>query len=189
VQGTPRGWATFAGELIHEASDEYVHQELHVASVENGKLYEPVAIANAQMLLGEEFEPIGFITHPEYDWLGCSSDFLCRDRTVNGEVKCPITFAKHMEVRNTRQLPKEYWPQVQLQMACWDVRTTIFVSYWSDKSKHLPPEMRTVPIEVSRDDRYCDHMIERCKEFRKFMLGTTEIVTRSYNPDTLPQLF
>jgi hypothetical protein len=132
---------------------------------------------------------VGFITHPEHDWIGCSSDFLARDRTVNGEAKCPITFAKHMEVRNTLQLPKEYWPQVQLQMCCHDIRTTLFISYWADKAKYLPPEMRTVVIEVARDDRYCDEMIRRCQEFRRFMLGAANTVTRSYNPDSLPQLF
>jgi hypothetical protein len=189
VNGTPRGWASFAAELMHEQSREYVHRELHVPSIENGKIYEPVAIANAQIILGEEFEPVGFQPHPEFDWIGCSSDFLARDRVYNGEVKCPTTLEKHMAIRNTGQIPTEWWPQVQLQMVCHDVFTTLFISYWSDKSKYMPPEMRTAIVEVKRDNRYCDEMMNRCHEFRRYMLGSANVVTRGYNPDSLPNLF
>lgn len=188
VNGTARGWASLAAELLNEMSPDYQMQHVYAPSLENGKLYEPVAIANAQLILGEEFNPVGFETHPEYDFIGCSSDFLAREGTYNGEVKCPLTIEKHLMVRMNGQMPKEHYPQVQLQMAVHDVRDTIFISYYSG-NKRLVPEMLTGITEVRRDDRYIDNMIARCLEFRRYLLGMRAEDPSPLVASNIPPLF
>lgn len=187
ISGTPRGWATLAAELAYEESAEFEQVEISTPSIDNGKIYEPVAIANAELELGEEFEPVGFVTHPEYEFLGCSSDFLARGRTYNGEVKCPLLLEKHMMVQQFRQLPKEYYPQVQCQMAVHDIRTTLFISYYSGNKK-LPTSMRTAIIEVDRDDQYIEEMYRRCITFQQYRNGLQEI-TPVRRLTELPKLF
>ncbi len=186
VNGTVRGWATLAAELAFETTPAYIHEEFYSKYTEHGKEYEPVAIANAQLMLGEEFEPVGFAVHPKYDFIGCSSDFLARDGTYNGEVKCPLLLEKHMLAWSQKQMPKEYYPQVQLQMAVHGVHHTLFISHYAGNKK-LHPDMQTAIVEVGRDERYIEEMIKRCIEFRDYMTGQRPVTSR--NNSVLPQLF
>jgi putative phage-type endonuclease len=186
VNGTPRGWQTFAADLEAETMPDFQFDRFLSQAVELGKEYEPVAIANAELTLAEDFAPVGFVTHPEFDYIGASSDFLAYDGMVNGEVKCPSTLDKHMAVKLNQQMPREYFPQVQLQMAVHNVLQTLFISYYVGP-KALPMETRLALVHVQRDDRYIREMLERCHEFQRYRTGKRLMTSRE--PETLPSLF
>jgi hypothetical protein len=68
-----------------------------------------------------------------------------------------------------------------------DLRTTLFISYYSGLKK-IPREMRIAMCDVARDDRYIDNMYKRCEEFRKYQQGLQDFApVRVERP--LPQLF
>ncbi len=185
INGTVRGWHSLAIELRAELlSPEPIIRDIHTHAIDHGVEYEPAAIADAELILGERFKPVGFVQHKQYDFIGCSSDFLARRRKWNGEVKCP-QLAEHMRTYMSRQLPPQYVPQVQFQMMVHDVKWTLFISHHPNPAHW---KMKTVILEIPRDDAYCERMLARCLEFKRFLdapeLGRAPVIAAK-----LPQYF
>lgn len=170
VNGTrDRGWKTLAAELAAEMTMDEMPEWRGTASMERGEDLEPATLANVALDCG--FRPIlvGFKQHPTIPYLGASSDFLVRigrsKRFINGEGKAPEKLERHMRIVMNRQLPEEYRPQVQLQMEVHRADLTYFISYHPDAPEW---RMRSVKIEVARDQRYIDYMLARCAAFHDF---------------------
>lgn len=175
VHGGPKAWTTLVKKLRAElASDDILEPDLeHVPAIAHGRRNEPIARANLELDLGlDDIELVGFVTHPVYDYIGCSSDFVRRGPdgrlTHNGEIKCPLDIRRHMAVYQSGRMPDDHRPQVQCQMFVHGVDQTLFTSYHPD-----PPhwKMRTVVVEVRRDDAYVDYMVQRCEQFRRVFEG------------------
>lgn len=159
-----------------ELRQDTMPESFRSAAMERGEEMEPATLANAALNYG--FRPIlvGFKQHPTIPYLGASSDFLVRlgrSRTkfINGEGKAFATLERHMAVVMNRQLPKEYKPQVQLQMAVHGADLTYFIAHHPEAPDW---RMRTVKIEVERDQRYIDYMLEQCAAFMRFYSFTIE---------------
>jgi hypothetical protein len=185
VHGGPRAWTTLIGKLQAElASDTPIEPDLdYIPSIAHGRRYEPIALAEAELAVGTEFEQVGFIAHPTLPYLGCSSDALAWARSVNVECKCYVDLRKHLAVLQTGQMPDEHRAQVQSQMCVHAADQTLFISYHPD-APHW--RQRTVIVEVPVNRSYRDLMLERCDQFMAAFRGERSVVTRAIS---VPELF
>lgn len=199
VHGGPKAWTTLINKLLEEqASDDILEKDLDfVPAIAHGRKYESVARANVEMDRGFDTTLVGFVTHPVYDFIGCSSDYVLwepdgpkkRGKKVtgrvvcNGEIKCPYNIDNHRRVYQTGRMPDEHRPQVQCQMFVHDVDTTLFTSYHPNEPHW---KMRTVTVEVKRDEPYCAYMLERCQQFMRALRGEAPVVTKAIS---IPSLF
>lgn len=166
MHGGPKGWMSLATELRAELlSDEPIIREIRTRAIDHGVEYEDAAIADAELILGERFTRVGFVQCKDCEWLGCSPDFLARRRRWNGEVKCP-ELKQHMVTYMVRRIPERYVAQVQFQMMVQGLKNTLFISHHPN-----PPhwKMRTVILEVPRDEVYCARLRKKCEEFKRFL--------------------
>ena len=185
VHGGPRAWSTLINKLKAEmASDEVLEPDLdHVPAIAHGRRCEPIARANVEVDLGIDLELVGFVTHPVYDFIGCSSDALAYGRTVNWECKSPYNVDRHRVVYQTHRMPDEHRPQVQCQMFVHKVDLTLFTSFHPDEPHW---KMRTVTLEVKRDEAYIEYMVQRCEQFMRALRGEAPVVTKAIE---IPSLF
>lgn len=171
VNGSARGWRTLASELAAELSMDEMPAWRGTKAMQRGEWLEPTTLANASIDYGFKPVKVGFLRHRTIPYLGCSSDFLVyegrgkRRRVINGEGKAPALLSRHMAVVMNRQLPKEYFAQVQLQMEVHGADLTYFISHHPDAHDY---RQRTVKIDVPRDQAYIDYMLERCVQFMRF---------------------
>lgn len=185
VHGGPRGWTSLINKMREElASDDPVEPDLDfVHSIAHGRKYEPIALAEAQLVTGLDFELVGFVQHPTLDYMGCSSDSMALKRTINVECKCFVALEKHVLVYQTGQMPDDHRAQVQCQMCVHECDRTLFISYHPD-APHW--KQRTVLVEVPLNTGYRDLMLERCNQFMQAFRGEGPVVTRAIE---IPQLF
>lgn len=90
---------------------------------------------------------VGLIDHPTIPLSGASPDGLVGDDGLI-EIKCPET-ATHTNTLLTNEVPAEYLPQVQWQMACTGRKWCDFVSF----DPRLEPPLQIKIIRVDRDDK------------------------------------
>lgn len=186
VYGGQRGWLSLMDLMRRELeSEEPIVRELYTDPILRGRELEGPALASAELILGEEFEQVGFIEHPTIPYIGCSSDALARDRTVNVEVKCYTKRALHLEVYNTLTMPPKHHAQVQCQMAVHNADLTLFISHFPEMPHW---KMQTVIVEVGRDQNFIDRFYESCERFMRSFRGEQPLVTHVTSKN-IPQLF
>lgn len=79
-------------------------------------------------MTGELVDLVGFIPHPEVEYLGASPDGLVgADGLI--EIKCPYSSQKHLARVAESVVPEEYKPQMLVQLLCTGRRWVDFVSY------------------------------------------------------------
>jgi hypothetical protein len=92
-------------------------------------------------------EKAGFVQHPTIEWLGASPDgFVGDDGLV--EIKCPLT-ATHVDYLLWNEVPREYRPQMTMQLACTRRKWCDFVSY----DPKLPFDMRLFVTRFAPDEK------------------------------------
>lgn len=151
VQGSPEWWAARLGKLtgskaacimgdlktaglasyVMDVAWERVHGErdegYRNAAMERGKELEPEAREWLAFDRGLHVTPVGFLQHPELDFVGASPDSLVDEDAIL-EIKCPLHKA-WMEVKRTRRVPSEYRWQVRWEMWCAGRSRAHFLCY------------------------------------------------------------
>lgn len=89
----------------------------------HGVRYEDEARAWAMDAMGERAYDVGLVRHATLPWLAASPDGVTSGGRLV-EIKCPLK--RRIEPGH---VPAHYWPQVQVQMECCDVDSTLFVQY------------------------------------------------------------
>lgn len=193
VNGTLAGWRTLARDLAMESlmSEPPPEPETKPGAREHGHEYEEVAIADAAIRLGFDYDLVGFKEHPDLYYLGASSDFRIQQwrsytKPLNGEVKCPFNPEVHKNTWMRRQLPNRYRAQTQLQMACWGDDHTLFLSYCP---MYIDHKQRGAEIIVLRDQNYIDFMLQRCDEFWHTLMEPKRTICLPTPNQPPPQLF
>jgi predicted phage-related endonuclease len=113
-----------------------------------GKDQEGPARATYSRRTGQEVFQIGFVDHPEISRAGCSPDGLINDDGMI-QIKCPTT-PTHIATLESMEVPPEYLPQIQWEMACTGRLWSDFISF----DPRLPPDLDMIIIRVDRDDSY-----------------------------------
>lgn len=126
----------------------------HLKAVERGKMLEPHAIQQYEVVHGHKTTKIGFIT-PEHGKWGCSPDRLLIDQKGGLEFKAPNA-ETHLRYWN-EGLGPAYKCQIQGSMMITDLPTWTFISYH--------PNLPEVSITVHRDDEFCEKLEKGLTQF------------------------
>ena len=121
-------------------------------------------------------EEVGFILHPTVGDSGASPDGLS-DGDGLLEIKCPKT-ETHIETLLSQEVPEEYIPQMQWQMACTGRAWCDFVSFDPRVEEYLRFFCKRVP----RDDAFISMLEREVIGFMNEVRGTVAKLDRLYKP-------
>ena len=120
--------ASAIGESRYESEDAFVKKKVlrtkwaGNAATAHGTLLEPIVRDLYDAKYNRKSHEIGLVQHRDYPWLGASPDGVTEDGILV-EIKCP------MSRKIESNVPKHYWPQVQLQLEITDLEECDFVQY------------------------------------------------------------
>jgi putative phage-type endonuclease len=98
--------------------------------------------------------------HKDYEWMMASLDGISIERDIIVEIKCP-GHTDH-EVALNGSIPEKYWPQLQHQLAVYDLDVLHYFSF-----RHEDYAL----IEVHRDDFYIEKLIKEELRFWSQLQG------------------
>jgi putative phage-type endonuclease len=143
--------ASAIGESRYESEDAFVKKKVlrtkfaGNAATAHGTLLEPIVRDLYDKKYNRKSHEIGLVQHRDYPWLGASPDGVTEDGILI-EIKCPLTRKIEPNV------PKHYWPQVQLQLEITDLEECDFVQYRPAKDENSEAEF--VVVRVHRDRKW-----------------------------------
>lgn len=127
--------------------------------MEWGKRNEPRAIARYSLKYDVEIKRVGFLKHRQYNFIGCSPDFLL-SRDGGGEVKCPYNESVHLSYLH-HGMPFDYKWQVHGVMWVCELAWMDFISY---DPRRLPPDDLMVQ-RIHREDDDIDRLEKGLLDF------------------------
>jgi len=143
--------ASAIGESRYESEDAFVKKKVlrtkwaGNAATAHGTLLEPLVRDLYDAKYNRKSHEIGLVQHRDYPWLGASPDGVTEDGILV-EIKCP------MSRKIEPNVPKHYWPQVQLQLEITDLEECDFVQYRPGDTESVPPKAEEfVVVRVHRD--------------------------------------
>jgi putative phage-type endonuclease len=143
-------------QLLHEKLGLIPPQEVNSAML-RGQLLEPKARSCAEEMLGTLFIP-EVLQGIENPFMLASMDGVCIDNKYILEIKC--TSKKNHELAKNGKIPDYYYPQVQHQISVCDVDFCYYFSFDGSSG---------IVVEVERDDKFINRMIEIEYEFYQEM--------------------
>jgi exodeoxyribonuclease (lambda-induced) len=126
--------------LTGEAAPTFVNEAMR-----HGTNTEPEARAFFATLYDACVEEVGFITHPEFDFMGCSPDGIIGGDTLL-EIKC-LTTKSHLEMLLSRAPQKDHVLQCQYQMLITGA-TLAHLLYYDPR---LPLELQSKVFSLEAD--------------------------------------
>jgi len=150
-------------------------------AMERGTMLEDDARLYYEGATRQMCEPVGFVVHPEYPFTGASADSLVGEDGVL-EIKCPLPW-NHLEYIEAGDIPEQYMPQMQWEMACSRRKWCDFVSYCPD----IPQDnLRFFYRRVERDEaliaKYTEEVLKFEAEIQAFMEEHSAIPIAPYAP-------
>lgn len=143
---------------------------------------EPKALAAYEMKKDVDVVPIGFMIHPELDWLCGSPDaFVLADGAA--EVKCPWDPAIHI-MTLAHGMPQQHIPQVQTYLAISGRQWCDFISF----DPRLPHPRSLYVERIARDQEYIDRMLAKAAKFMAWV-KSDEPIDRDLADMPIPELF
>jgi len=133
--------------LTGRAKDHYVSP-----SMQRGSSLEEDARIYYERALGVMTAPVNFVLHPKYDFTGSSPDALVDDDGVL-EIKC-LEPHNHVHYIRRKEIPEEYIPQIQWEMACTGRKWCDFVLYCPESND---PKARFFYRRVERNQELIDY--------------------------------
>lgn len=168
------GWGdgayTYAYELVGERllldNPEWKPpKEPSIYALEWGKDNEPFARSAYIFETTNNVAEFGFIVHPEHKAIGASLDGVVVDQNGSIEIKCPVTTKEHVRTMFTKQVPKQYVPQVQGGLWVSGFEWCDFVSF--DNRVHS--DLTTCIVRVERDESYIEKLAAKVTAFASFV--------------------
>ena len=137
-------WQVATERLTGNPVESYRNQ-----AMDWGVEQEPNAKNTYEFIEGVSVVEVGFIIHPEYNFIGVSPDGLIGENEGGLEVKCPWNSMRHLE-RFIIGMPDEYKAQVQgclwvTGREWWD-----FMSF----DPRMPPAHQVYKERIYRDEDY-----------------------------------
>ncbi len=122
---------------------------------------EPEARSAYEVETGSLVDIVGFIRHPDHEWIGASPDG-CLDDDGLIECKCPES-TTHLDWMDQDRIPPEHVPQIQFQLWVTGRRYCDFVSF----DPRFPEPLRLFIVRMKRDDDYIGMLRQETLEFLK----------------------
>jgi putative phage-type endonuclease len=151
---------------IGEILTELPADEIETAAMRWGTDHEDDARTAYCLRRGVSVEQVGFVVHPELDYVGCSPDGLVGDDGLI-EIKCPFTSREHVRTLVDRCVPDQYVAQVQGQLWVTGRRWCDFVSY---DPRVIVEGRELVIVRVERDEDFIAGLRAACERARRWML-------------------
>jgi len=150
----------YLAELVIERLTEPPTEDDGFKSVamEWGIQYEPTAILEYELLTGNQVGNAFFEKHKSLE-AGASPDGYVGDEGLV-EIKCPNS-SQHLETLRTREVPKQYWPQVQGQLWITGRKWCDFISY----DPRFPANAQLFITRVYPDKQYIKELEGEIKSF------------------------
>lgn len=152
----PLALINYAHQLAAERLTQKPRKQVKAYALQWGRDVEPAAVAAYQAETGTIVEQCGFITHPQYDFIGASPDFLV-GADGGGEIKSPESPEVHLETL-LNGLPAEHIEQIQGGLWVTGRQWWDFISYHPD----FPEGLRLYVQRVQRDDEYIARLEQAC---------------------------
>lgn len=161
----------YLSELVIERLTEPPEEDtgFKSAAMEWGIEYEPVALLAYELETGNQVSNAFFEKHPKLE-AGASPDGYVGDDGLI-EIKCPNS-ATHLETLKTKQIPSQYYPQVQGQLWITGRKWCDFVSY----DPRYPANAQLFITRVERDEDYIKRLHLEVQEFLKEVEQETNYV-------------
>lgn len=158
------------GELLTEIPEDV----FETAAMKWGTEHEDDARTAYCLRCNVDVVEVGFVVHPELDYVGCSPDGLVgTDGLV--EIKCPFGTKEHVRTLVDRCVPEQYIAQVQGQLWVTCRQWCDFVSY-DPRVVYQGAELCVVRVE--RDDEFIRALRVACERAREWMLRAMEEMRR-----------
>lgn len=160
----------------------------HVKAIQHGRNFEEAAKRYYEARNEVVIEERGLMLHPDYPWLGASTDGFLSDPPSAVEIKCPL-FKGSIELDRLIDVVRgkgskqwflvldnenirlnrthDYHYQCQIQMACLEVSRCIFIVYLcADNGEYID----SYTEEIHRDDSLIGKLIAKAKVFHDLYL-------------------
>ena len=157
--------------LTGKSTEKYTSKEMRWGTETEAEAREAYVFNRAAVV-----EEVGFILHPTIGDSGASPDALSESDGLL-EIKCPKT-ETHIETLLSQEVPEEYIPQMQWQMACTGRAWCDFVSFDPRVEEHLQFFCK----RVQRDDVYISSLEREVVSFMNEVRGTVAKLDRLYKP-------
>ncbi|MGC0155551.1 lambda exonuclease family protein [Chromobacterium vaccinii] len=161
----------YMAELICQRLTGKMEERFTTAAMQRGVDIEPKARAIYMLETGEIVAETGLVIHRDIPDFGASPDGLVGlDGLI--EIKCPNTWT-HIETLRSGKPKKEYFIQMQAQMACTSRQWCDFISY----DDRLPEDMAYFCKRITRDDDFIAEMLGEVNAFLSELEGTIQELT------------
>jgi len=119
---------------------------------------EPTARLAYELTIGNEIEEAYFVAHKTLQ-AGASPDgYIAEDGLL--EIKCPNS-ATHLETLKTKEVPKQYYAQIQGQLWITGRKWADYVSF----DPRFPDNAQLFIKRVERDNEYIERLEDEIKTF------------------------
>jgi putative phage-type endonuclease len=140
----------YRDELIAERLTGQMSQHFVTTQMNRGTEEEPYARAAYEQARDVMVDEVGFVIHPDYGFAGASPDGLVgRERGI--EIK-NLTTVNHLALWKSKQVPPDYYDQIQWNMFCCEMGEWDFVSFDS-RLLERAPHLQLLILPVPRDDK------------------------------------
>ena len=142
--------ADYRDELVAERLTGRMSQHFVTEQMKRGTFEEPYARSAYEVEKDVMVDEVGFVLHGTYGWAGASPDGVI-DGKKGIEIK-NLTTVKHLALWKTKQVPEEYYDQIQWNMFCLECAEWDFISFDSRLVEEYP-HLQLLVIPVPRDDK------------------------------------
>jgi putative phage-type endonuclease len=143
-----------AERLTMTAGESYAN-----AAMQWGIEQEQFACIEYEAATNQFVDKVGFVLHPEIEWIGVSPDRLVGHEGLI-EVKCPNT-TTHLDYLFENKIPSEYYKQIQCQLWVTGRQWCDFVS----SDPRLPKRNHLLIVRTERDEKLIAEMKTETEKF------------------------
>lgn len=155
---------------IGEILTELPADEIETVAMKWGTEHEDEARMAYCLRANVDVEQVGFVEHPELEYVGCSPDGLVgTDGLI--EIKCPFTSREHVRTLVSREIPEQYVAQVHGQLWVTGRKWCDFVSY---DPRVIFDGAELAIVRVERDEAFICGLRSSCERARAWMLQAME---------------
>lgn len=152
--------ANYMADLVCERLTGRPKESFQSDAMLRGIEIEPLARQRYSVKTGNLIENFGFVDHPRIPMTGASPDGKVSGQSRLIELKCPNSHT-HFSYIESRVVPKDYFTQMQWQMACAKMDHNDFVSF----DDRVPDNLQLLIVPVERDDAYIKMLEEEVEKF------------------------
>lgn len=185
AERSPALWNALLDTINVELSDDYQWTENTAPALEWGRTHESAAIANIELLHGEELTEPGLVFHPDFPFVAATPDAMGDGGNVSIQIKCPYNPRNHLQMLYEKSLRPIYYHQVQWEAWVTNAAVSKFYSY--DPRQPLATQLVELTIPVNAE--LLDKFRAGVQDFAAMLVEGRRLGTGTVSPMSIPTLF